>query len=240
MAVTVSTGDKPTKPASTSSKATTEVDKKFPARGLGRLMKARQEFGNIAKNKSNPFFSSKYVDLAGVIEHTFGTLASNDILVQQTLIATGELEVPFPYVLQTSLYDTTTENLLDSMVYPIICKDYKDPQKVGGALTYARRYSLLTILGLAAEDDDGNLASQPSKEPKEPKEAKEAKETKEAAPSKASLVAEIQRKFGVKDADDLKALTSKVFGEKKAVTTFGVLEADDLNVILNSADVPAM
>lgn len=237
MAVTVSTGDKPTKPASTSPKATTGEDKKLPARGLGRLMKARQEFGNIAKNKSNPFFSSKYVDLAGVIEHTFGTLASNDILVQQTLISTGELEVPFPYVLQTSLYDTTTENLLDSMVYPIICKDYKDPQKVGGALTYARRYSLLTILGLAAEDDDGNLASQPSKEPKEPK---EAKETKEAGPSKANLVAEIQRKFGVKDADDLKALTSKVFGEKKAVTTFAVLEADDLNVILNSADVPAM
>jgi hypothetical protein len=50
-------------------------------------------------------------------------------------------------------------------VIGITCKDPNDPQKFGSALTYYRRYSLLALLGLAPEDDDGNAASQPARTP---------------------------------------------------------------------------
>jgi hypothetical protein len=40
-----------------------------------------------------------------------------------------------------------------------------DPQKLGSAITYYRRYTLQSLLGLQAEDDDGNKASQPAKTP---------------------------------------------------------------------------
>jgi hypothetical protein len=45
----------------------------------------------------------------------------------------------------------------------VVCKDASDPQKVGGAITYFRRYSLLCLLGLTPEeDDDGNAAARPA------------------------------------------------------------------------------
>jgi hypothetical protein len=45
----------------------------------------------------------------------------------------------------------------------LVCMDRNDPQKLGGAITYMRRYSIIAMLGLEQEDDDGNSASQPNK-----------------------------------------------------------------------------
>jgi hypothetical protein len=42
-----------------------------------------------------------------------------------------------------------------------------DPQGIGSALTYARRYGLMAMIGIAPEDDDGNAASQSNKQLKE-------------------------------------------------------------------------
>jgi hypothetical protein len=44
--------------------------------------------------------------------------------------------------------------------YPVLA-DYSSPQKIGSAMTYARRYSLMALVGVAPEDDDGNEASVP-------------------------------------------------------------------------------
>jgi hypothetical protein len=46
--------------------------------------------------------------------------------------------------------------------------EIQDPQKIGSAITYYRRYTLASLLGLQAEDDDGNMASQPVKPQNEP------------------------------------------------------------------------
>jgi hypothetical protein len=69
-------------------------------------------------------------------------------------------------VLLTVLVHAETGERIESR-YPVRCKDPQDPQKVGGAVTYARRYALLALLGLAPEDDDGALASQPAKAPRQ-------------------------------------------------------------------------
>ena len=46
---------------------------------------------------------------------------------------------------------------------PIVVKDKTDPQKFGGAITYAKRYGLQSAFGLPSEDDDGNMANAPYK-----------------------------------------------------------------------------
>ena len=198
--------------------------------GMARLLQARQEFGNIAKNKNNDFFKSKYVDLAGVIDHTFPVLASHDIIVQQGLVQAENID--FGFVLQTKIIDTTTQNIVDIMEYPIACKDYKDPQKVGGAVTYARRYSLLTILGLAAEDDDGNLASQPAKEPKPAKSDSDV-------PSRSSLITRVQKELGVTTAEKLALLTEEKLGTQYSSFKDEALTVAKLKKLLDAGDAPA-
>ncbi len=62
--------------------------------------------------------------------------------------------------LETALYDTEDKTSVECFM-PYV--GAPDSQKLGGANTYLRRYSLITMLGLEDEDDDGNTASAPSK-----------------------------------------------------------------------------
>jgi hypothetical protein len=118
---------------------------------LPALIKAKLAMEPARKNQTNPHFRSKYADLASVIEAVEAALSANDLVLVQTIeIAGAETH------LLTTLYHASGESL--SSVYPLRpAKD--DPQGMGSALTYARRYSILAICGVAPEDDDGNAAS---------------------------------------------------------------------------------
>ncbi len=114
------------------------------------LSKAQAQFKPAIKDASNPFFKSKYVDLAGAIEATRDALCANGIaVVQATDIGPGGVTV------NTQLCHASGEWI--SAVYPVNPVK-NDPQGIGSALTYARRYSLMALLGIAAEDDDGEAA----------------------------------------------------------------------------------
>lgn len=120
------------------------------------LLQAKRDMGPVYKNASNPHFRSKYADLAAIVESSEGALQDNGILLTQPLQSEeGKLFV------STILFHAPTETTIESKV-EVTSKDPSDPQKIGAALTYFRRYSLLAILGIAPEDDDGNLASQPA------------------------------------------------------------------------------
>jgi len=115
------------------------------------LSKAQGQFDHAKKDANNPFFKSKYADLASVIDAAKPHLAANGLAVVQTtsLTATG-------MVLVTYLIHSSGEFM--SGQYPI--KPTKDdPQGMGSAITYARRYSFSAITGIASDDDDGNAAS---------------------------------------------------------------------------------
>jgi hypothetical protein len=114
------------------------------------LAKAQGEFKPAFKDASNPFFKSKYVDLAGAIEACRAALSNHGLAVVQTMEDGERLR------LSTTLIHASGEWI--SSQYPVIPVK-NDPQGIGSALTYARRYSLMAIVGLAAEDDDGNAAS---------------------------------------------------------------------------------
>jgi hypothetical protein len=114
------------------------------------LTKAQASMKNAALNKVNPHFKSKYADLAGIRDTVVPALTANGIAVVQTL-AQG--------LVLTRLIHTSGQWIESACPIPTA----PDMQKMGSAITYARRYSLSAICGISAdEDDDGNAASQPT------------------------------------------------------------------------------
>lgn len=119
------------------------------------LLSAQRDFSAVVKNKQNPHLKNFYADLGAVLEAVTEPLANHGLLIVQRF--GGDHASP---VLITELVHAESGQSITSTL-PIICKDQSDPQKLGGAITYARRYSLLALLSLTAEDDDGNTAVQP-------------------------------------------------------------------------------
>jgi len=115
------------------------------------LAKAQGEIKGALKDSSNPFFKSSYADLASVWDACRGPLSANGLAVIQT---TDNRENGL--VVETTLAHSSGEWVGGSL-YIRPMKD--DPQGVGSAITYARRYALAAMVGVAPEDDDGNAAS---------------------------------------------------------------------------------
>lgn len=112
------------------------------------LVAARKEIGGAVKDKVNPHFKSKYADLGAVIDAIKGPLEKHDLTFVQDIEADRVVTV---------LYHAKGESLRLAP-FPIVAAK-PDAQGHGSALTYARRYSLMTALGVPAEDDDGQAAS---------------------------------------------------------------------------------
>ena len=110
------------------------------------LAKAQSELGNPKKTSVNPFFHSKYSDLAEVINCSKSTLAEHGLSVIQ-LLSFNELAN-----VETILLHSTGEWVSKILAMPVVPKI--DAPTIGATFTYARRYALAGILGLAQEDDD--------------------------------------------------------------------------------------
>ena len=129
---------------------------------LSNALSAAQGVIAFAKKESaNPFFKASYADLASVIEAVRKPLADNKLAVIQGCVVDGSV-----ILLTTRL--SCEEQWIESDT-PILCSKPNDPQALGSAITYARRYSLSAMLGVAADDDDGEAAmtrdSKPSAHP---------------------------------------------------------------------------
>jgi len=118
------------------------------------LAKAQGSFEHARKDADNPFFKSRYATLASVLDAAKNPLAECGLAVSQ-VIDYNEGGI----FLETILMHSSGEWI--SGCYPI--KPLKpDPQSLGSAITYSRRQSFSAITGIAADDDDGNSASQVS------------------------------------------------------------------------------
>ena len=120
------------------------------------LSKAQKEIGVAHKGANNPFFKSKYADLGAVMEACKDALNKNGICVLQPVTSEGL----FTYV-ETVLLHETGEWI--SSIMRVSCKNPDNPQEMGSAVTYARRYSLQSIMFIPAEDDDGEKATAPQR-----------------------------------------------------------------------------
>lgn len=115
------------------------------------LAKAKTQYSSAKKDAKNPFFKSDYLTLAGAHGAADGALSAHGLAVlQSTCYSDASI------TLTTVLMHESGEWV--SGTYPVNPVK-NDPQGIGSAMTYARRYSYMAIVGLAAEDDDGNQAS---------------------------------------------------------------------------------
>lgn len=124
-----------------------QLDKIAPA-----LLLAQKSIGNAKKGSINPHFKNRYADLGSVIEAVKENLNDNSIVFIQTLTFTDRAN---ELALVTRLIHSSGQWIEDVACTPL---SKSDPQGVGSATTYLRRYSLAAICGITQEDDDGEAA----------------------------------------------------------------------------------
>jgi hypothetical protein len=122
----------------------------------GALAKAQLQIEPASKNATNPHFRSHYADLASIWDACRGPLNTNGLSIVQ-----------FPCdgdVGRTGLCTMLLHSSGEYISEVVTTRSQKDdPQGLGSALTYLRRYALAAVVGVTAtEDDDGNAASTPA------------------------------------------------------------------------------
>lgn len=119
----------------------------------GALARAQGELEHAEKNANNPHFRSKYASLDGVVDTIKPTLDKYDLAVIQGFIPSAD-----GITLETMIVHKSGEWIRDEGLH--LPADKKNAQGFGSAATYARRYALMAMLGVApSDDDDGNAAS---------------------------------------------------------------------------------
>lgn len=115
------------------------------------LSKAQGEFESAKKDRANPFFKSKYADLASVLDATREAMAKNGLSFSQVPTRGDGDKI----TLTTMIMHSSGQWI--SGDYPVIVTKM-DAQGLGSGITYARRYALQAMLGVSADDDDGEAA----------------------------------------------------------------------------------
>jgi hypothetical protein len=114
---------------------------------LKALSDVKKEIGKISKDSTNPFFNSKYFDINKLIDHVEPVLEKHGLILLQPIL-NNKVYSTIIHIETAKTYDSCIE-----------LPQLNDPQKMGSAITYYRRYTLQSLLALQAEDDDGNKAS---------------------------------------------------------------------------------
>jgi hypothetical protein len=120
---------------------------------MARLALVQAELPTVKKDMNNPFFKSKYADINSFIEAIRPVCAKYGVVVLQPLT-----HIEGRPAVKTILSCETGE-VIES-VMPI--DDNKDPQKVGGLITYVRRYALQSMFCMQASDDDAESVVRPT------------------------------------------------------------------------------
>jgi ERF superfamily len=140
------------------------------------LAKAQGSMRHALKDSVNPHFKSRYADLASVLDAVRSPLADYGLAVVQ-LVGDDEHGA----AVETVLMHASGEWISSRVVLPV---SKADAQGYGSAITYARRYALAAICGVAQDDDDGDAARKappPAKPASEPMRTREQAEAIEAA-----------------------------------------------------------
>jgi hypothetical protein len=118
------------------------------------MLDFRVNVDSVTKDSTNPFFNSGYTSYNAVRETINPTLDMLGIVVIQAPMILEGIDV-----LNTKVYMAhNPSDFICSNIRLLMPKN--DMQQLGGAITYAKRYSLVSLFGLAEEDDDGNKASE--------------------------------------------------------------------------------
>jgi hypothetical protein len=115
------------------------------------FVKAQAEMSNAIKDSKNPFYKSSYADLNSVREACMPALNKHGIaVIQPTSVIEGKLYV------ETTLLHESGEFIAG--LYEVVVGKQNDPQALGAAISYSRRYGLQSMVNVGASDDDGESA----------------------------------------------------------------------------------
>lgn len=118
------------------------------------LLKAQTEFMTASKDAKNPFFKSKYATLNSVWEAVATALHNNGLVCIQPIVNN---------MVATTIIHTSGQFITSEC--PIVCAKQNDPQALGSAITYSRRYALASMLGVMTDDDDDAESAMVRKQP---------------------------------------------------------------------------
>lgn len=123
---------------------------------LAKLHASKLAIEKVKKNSKNPHFKNTYADLNALLEAVEPVLLENGLLLLQPITENRVWSV---------VYDIESDEKIESYIdLPASI----NPQQMGSAITYYRRYTLQSLLSLQAVDDDANMASKPSNVAKPP------------------------------------------------------------------------
>ena len=136
----------------TTVKKTPPAEEAKPALNIyQKLHLAKQSMGKVVKNATNPHLKRNYADINSIIDTVEPILLDCGLLLMQPIIDDK---------VYTIIIDIETGDKIESyLTLPAIT----DVQRLGGACTYFRRYTLVNLLSLQAVDDDGHEATRAPK-----------------------------------------------------------------------------
>ena len=188
--------------------------------------------GRALKDATNPAFRSKYADLASVMDACMPALNKHGIAVLQPLV-----DDEHGRYVKTVFVHGESGDAVECRVPLIVGKN--DMQGYGSAVTYARRYGLMSMAGIAPEDDDGNAAAKAA--PAQQARLAQTQKTQQAVSSQNTASA---RKL----ADEMIAAAQKygqqaVTGHKNYQADIAFLETtspDDFDRVMAALNPPAI
>lgn len=161
-----------------------ETDKLMPA-----LLNVKKKLRPMVKDSANPFFKSKYLELSDILINLEPILHEEGLfLTQSTLVKEGTTLVINRVTHAASSQFAESEFPAETST--------ADPQKLGSAVSYARRYGVQSLFALNSVDDDANAASgkgdrksnfsPPPKKEAAPEQAPSGEAPKQEAPTPAA------------------------------------------------------
>ena len=186
------------------------------------LVKFHMEVGKIKKDAKNPFFNSSYASLSNILDVVTPPLVTCGLVIIQMPIGDG--------LLKTILAHESGEFIESEFDMKIV---KRDPQSMGSAITYARRYALGAILCLNIdEDDDANTAT-PSPQERVDEKAWFNATSKDGALNKAGITACNALISGKRTWNDLEAKYKVSKKDKEAMIAY--IEDKIMNAVENDA-----
>lgn len=190
-----------------------------------KLLTVQKKIGGAVKSSDNPYFKSKYADLNSVLDVAKTALNDVGIFISQS---PGANE--FGKYLETSLIDAESGQQINGRVF--FSGAEGDMQKIGAAITYARRFGLKSLLAMEDIDDDGETAVGRSQNQERTKSTGGAQlefaftNTKEKPSSTPSspVQAKVPQSFNRKTCLEKISLTSKVIIDSKRDTQDNVVK----------------
>lgn len=159
------------------------------------FLEAQKKIKPVKKDGTNPYFNSRYATLSAVFDNVKEILNEAGFSILQPVMG-DKVKTRLLFTDGTTIEDEGT---------PIVCKVDNDPQAQGSAITYARRYGLMSLLGLPADDDDAESATgrgenvTPRPQPKT--ETKEAKSNELASEAQIRAIFAISKSKGVSEEE---------------------------------------